>query len=127
MAYGEFKDVTSRAASDKMLRDEIFNIANNPKYDAYQRGLVLMVYTFFDKKAPGSGIKNDDNSIKELAKESHKPVIRKFQRRSVHSSFIENIWVADFADMQLVCKFNKEIRFYYVLLIFLVNIHGFFL
>ena len=39
-----------RTASDKMLRDKVFNIAKNPKHDGKQRGLVSMVYIFFDKK-----------------------------------------------------------------------------
>ena len=36
MAYGAFKDLTKRTASDKMLRDKAFNIAKNLKYDGYQ-------------------------------------------------------------------------------------------
>ena len=40
MACGDFKDLTSRTASDKILRDKAFNIAKNPKYDGYQRGLI---------------------------------------------------------------------------------------
>ena len=48
MAYGNFKDIARRAASDKVLRDKAFNIAENPKYDdGYQRGLASMVYNFF--------------------------------------------------------------------------------
>ena len=35
MAYGDFKDLTRRTASDKILRDDAFNIAKNPKYDGY--------------------------------------------------------------------------------------------
>ena len=31
MAYGDFKDLTRRTASDKILRDKAFNIAKNPK------------------------------------------------------------------------------------------------
>ena len=31
--------------------------------------------------------------------------------KKVHSSFIDNIWGTDFADMQLISKFNKKIRF----------------
>ena len=50
MAYGGFKDSAKRTASDKSLRDKAFNIAENPKYDWYQRGLAFMVYKFFDKK-----------------------------------------------------------------------------
>ena len=51
MAYGGFKDLTRRIAPDKILRDKAFNIAKNPKYDAYQRSFASMVYNFFDKKA----------------------------------------------------------------------------
>ena len=35
MAYGGFKDLTKRTASEKILRDEAFNIAKNPKYGGY--------------------------------------------------------------------------------------------
>ena len=79
MAYGDFKDLKRRAASDKeSLRDKAFNIAKNPKYDGYQRGLASMVYNFFDKNSNGIGIAN--NEIKQnlqLAKELHKPIVRK--------------------------------------------------
>ena len=37
MAYGDFKDLTRRTVSDKVLLDETFNIAKNKKYDRYQR------------------------------------------------------------------------------------------
>ena len=47
MAYGDFKDLTRRTASDKMFCDKAFNVAKNPKYDGYQHGLASMVYTFF--------------------------------------------------------------------------------
>ena len=56
MAYGDFKDLARRTASDKILRDEAFNIAKNPKYDGYERRLASMVYKFFDKKSKGSGV-----------------------------------------------------------------------
>ena len=55
MAYGDFKDLTRRTFSDKFLRDKAFNIAKNPKYDGYQRGLASMIYKFFDKKSQESG------------------------------------------------------------------------
>ena len=51
-------------------------------------------------------------SNKELEKELHKPIIRKDNKRKVHSSFIDNIWSANLADMQLISKFNKEICFF---------------
>ena len=57
MAYGDFKDLARRTASDKVLRDKAFNIAKNPKYDGYQRGLASMFYKFFDKKSASSDIK----------------------------------------------------------------------
>ena len=50
MAYGDFKDLAKRTASDKVLRDKTFNIAKNPKDDGYQRGLASMVYNFLIKK-----------------------------------------------------------------------------
>ena len=43
MAYGDFKVLTRRTTSDKVLRDKTFNIAKNPKYDGYQRGDASMV------------------------------------------------------------------------------------
>ena len=50
MAYGDFKDLAKRTASDKVLRYKTFNIAKNPKDDGYQRGLASMVYNFLIKK-----------------------------------------------------------------------------
>ena len=50
MAYGDFKDLAKRTAANKVLRDKAFNIAKDPEYDGYQRGLSSMVYKFFDKK-----------------------------------------------------------------------------
>ena len=111
MAYGDFKDLNRRTAADKVWRDKAFNIAKNPNYDGYQRGLASMVYEFFDKKTSGSGIKNENISNKQLAKELHKPVIRKFNKRKVQSPFIDNIWGADLADMQLITKCNKGFKF----------------
>ena len=46
MAYGDFKDLARRTASDKVLRDKAINIAKKPKYDGYQRGIASMVYKF---------------------------------------------------------------------------------
>ena len=46
-----------------------------------------------------------------MAEEFHKPIIKKLKKRIVYSSFKDNIWGADLADMQLISKFNKETRF----------------
>ena len=85
MAYQDFKDLARRAGSDKILRDKAFNIANNPKYDGYQRGLASMVYKFFDKKFAGSGVNMHANiehpldlATQKIAEVLHKPIIRKF-------------------------------------------------
>ena len=58
MAYEDFKDLTRRTASDKILRNKACNVAKNPKYDGYQGGLALMVCKCCDKNTSGSGIKN---------------------------------------------------------------------
>ena len=63
MVYGDFKDLKRRQFSDKVLKDKAFDIAKNPRYDGYQRGLASMVYKFFDKKTKGSGVAN--NRIKQ--------------------------------------------------------------
>ena len=85
MAYGDFKDLKRRTASDKVLRDKAFNIAKNPKYDGYQRGLASMVYKFFDKKSTGSGVNTPLEFNEQLAEELHKPIIRKFKKITVYS------------------------------------------
>ena len=108
MAYGKAKDLVRRTQSDKVLRDKAFKIASDPKYDGYQRGLASMVYKFFDKKSSGGGITNEPNY--QLADELHKPIIRKFKKRKVYSSFRDNIWGVDLADMQSLSKYNKRIK-----------------
>ena len=91
-AYADHKDLIKRTKLDKVLRDKAYDIASNPKYDGYQRGLASMVYTFFDKKSIGSRIKKDttkssslERSSLILADELHKPVIKKFNKRKVYS------------------------------------------
>ena len=74
-----------------------------------------MVYKFFDKKSKGGGVKHVNIKLapqnQQLAEEIHKPIIRKFEKRKVHAAFKDNIWGADLADMQLLNKYNKGIRF----------------
>ena len=130
-AYSDSKDHIKRTVADKILSIKVFDIPKDPKYDGYIRGLASMVYKFFDKKSVGSGAKCVNTKItpqnQQLAKELHKSIIRKFKKRKVYSTFKDNIWGADLADMQLLSKYNKGIRFYYVLLIFLVNMLELFL
>ena len=108
--YSDSKDLTKRTVADKILKNKAFDIAKDPKYDGYQRGLASMVYKFFDSKVSGSGAKFTLQN-EQLAEELHKPIIRKFEKRKVYSTFKDNIWSADLADMQLLSKYNKGIRF----------------
>ena len=67
-----------------------------------------MVYKFFDKKSSRSGITNENY---QLANELHKPIIRKFKNRKVYSSFRDNIWGVDLADVQSLSKYKKGIKY----------------
>ena len=51
MAHGDFKDLKRKTFSDKVLRDKVFKLASDPKYDGYERGLASMVYKCFEKKS----------------------------------------------------------------------------
>ena len=96
----------------------MYDLASNPEYDSYQRGLASMVYKFFDKKSTGSGIKKDTTKSSSLilADELQKPVIKKFNKRKVYSQFKDNIWRVDLADMQSLSKKKiKVLNIFYVL------------
>ena len=108
-AYADNKDLINRTKADKVLKDKAYNIASDPEYDGYQRGLASMVYKFSDKKSMGSGFVKDSSLI--LADELHKPVIKKFNKRKVYSQFKDNIWEVDLADMQSLSKKIKAIKY----------------
>ena len=119
-AYADHKDLINRTKSDKVLRDKAYNIASNPEYDDYQRGLASMVYKFFDKKSMGSDttkssslkrVKKLKDSSLILADELHKPVIKKFNKRKVYSQFKDNTLGVDLADMQSLSKRSKGIKY----------------
>ena len=116
-AYADHKDLIDRTKSDKVLRDKAYDIASNPEYDGYQRGLASMVYIFFDKKSVESGIKKDTTKSSSLilADELHKPFIKKFNKRKVYSQFKDNIWGVDLADMQSLSKKIKVLNIFYML------------
>ena len=100
-AYADHKDLINRTKLDKVLRDKAYDIASNPEYDGYQRGLASMVYKFFDKKSMGSGINTAKPSSSILADE----------KRKVYSQFKDNIWGVDLADMQSLSRKNKGIKY----------------
>ena len=82
MAYGKRKDLVRRTQSDKVLRDQAFNIESDPKYDGCQRGLASMLYKFFDKKTTRGGFINELNY--QLADDLHKAIIRKFKKKQTY-------------------------------------------
>ena len=86
MAHGDFKNMSRKAACPKILHVTACNIGKNPKYLQYQRGLASAVYKCLDKKSSGAAVKNESLRIK------------------VHLSFIDNIWGANLAGMQLITK-----------------------
>ena len=120
MAYGHYKDLNRRTATGKVLCDKTFNIAKNPTYDGYQCGLTSMGCKFSDKKISGGIVENEIMSNKCLAEELHKSIIKNFNGTKVHSPFIDNIWGADLADMQLISKFSKLFRF----LLYVIDIYS---
>ena len=65
---------------------------------------------FLIKKLQTEKLKNENNSNKKVAEELRKLIIRKFKNRKVHSTFIDNIWGDDFADMKLIIKLNEGCR-----------------
>ena len=111
--YADHKDLINRTEADKVLRDKAYNIASNPEYDGYQRGLASMVYKFFDKRSMGSGFVKDTtkSSSSILSDELHKPIIKKFDKRKVYSQFKDNIWGVDLADMQSLSRKNRSIKY----------------
>ena len=117
MAYGKWKDFAKKTQWDKVVKDKAFKIANDPKYDGYQRRLVSMAYKIFDKKSSGRGV---DTSLEnksattpnyQLENELHRQIIQIFKRRKIYLSFRENIWGADLADMPSLSKYNKGIKY----------------
>ena len=69
-----------------------------------------MVYKLLDKTDLLEQSKKKLSLIKNW-KRLHKSIIKNFEKTKLHSLFMDNIWGADLADMQLISKFNKEIRF----------------
>ena len=104
MAYGDFIDLRRRTG--KLLRDKAFSVAKNWKCDEYQIRLMVMrnlwFTSFLIKRLWLMLLKNEVVPNKEFAEELHKPIIRKFVKRRVHSSFISSIQGADYYQANLV-------------------------
>ena len=88
-----------------------------------------MVYNVFDKKSASRGVTtlaNNEPLLQKLAEKLHKPIIKKFLKRTFCFAFKDNIWAADLADMQSISKLNKGFRFLLCAIDILVNMHGLF-
>ena len=103
--------MTKRTQSDKVLKDKAFEIANDAKHSGYERSLAAMAYKIFDKKSKGVGIKNKIKENQQLANELHKPISSKFEKSKVHGLYEDNAFSADLADVQLLRKYNKGIKY----------------
>ena len=68
--------------------------------------MIKKVHWYFHPHKDGIDLENQ-----QLGKELHKSVIGKFKKQSVHSSLKNTILGVDSADMQLISKYNKGIRF----------------
>ena len=109
MAYNKYIDLKGRTQSNISSKNKAYRILTNPKCDGYQRMLASMVWKVFNEisiKVLGSGIEN-----KQLADELRKPIIKKFKRKKLYSSFKDSIWGCGLADMQLLAKYNEGIRY----------------
>ena len=69
LGYGHFEHLPRKTASDKVLCDIAFHMAENPKYDGYQRTLPSMYYKLFDKKSTASYARSGINSISDSEKQ----------------------------------------------------------
>ena len=118
-ACSDSKGLAKRTISDKMLKDEAYEIARSRGYVWYQRALVIMVYTFFDKKA-GSEISVNE----KLAKELHKLVIKNMKRRKSYAWFKDNIWAEDLAEIESLSSKNKNVKYLLCVMDVFTNMHG---
>ena len=118
MAYGDFKDLARRTASDKVYYVIKHLILLKIQNMIDIKEVLLLWFKFFYKKSAslayksgmGTGFKSAIKKNEQLAEELRKPVIRKFEKRKIHSSFRDNICGADVVDIQLIIKFNKRNR-----------------
>ena len=112
--WDKFKDLEKRTQSDIVLKNKALKIATNLKHNGFERELASIVYNIFGNRPNGSGLKeNQENFLRnsQITEKLHTPIIRKFKKRKVFSSLKDNIWGVDFANMQLISKYNKGIRY----------------
>ena len=113
MAYGNFKDLPTRTASDNVFLDKAFRIAIDSKYDRYYSESASTLYKLLDNNGERTG--KESIGIKYWLM-NH--AILSLESCKFYSSDRDNIWGADLADMQLISKYNIWVRF----LLFAVNV-----
>ena len=126
-APADGKNLTKRTIPDKILKDTACEFARNCNYDGYQRALVSMVNKFFDKKTASGVIATSKAGMsvtEQLAKELHKPVIRKFKRRKAYARFKKNIWAANLAEVESLSSKNKNFKYLFYVIDVSLKIHG---
>ena len=107
MTYSKWKYLVKQTELDKVLRDKVFEIASDLKYDGFQR-VASMLYKFFDKNLLEVVLLPCQIIYFQIL---HRQIIRTFKRRKTYSSFRDNIWGVDLADMQSLSKKNRGIRY----------------
>ena len=70
------KELAKRTISDKVLKESVYKVAVNAKYDWYQRGLASMVNKIFDKKQDREQV-----WMKRLLKNYTKQWLKKLKER----------------------------------------------
>ena len=121
MANRNFKNFSRGTAADKVLHLIkhliMLKIINMIDVNA---GIYHRFINFFDKEFSGSSAKSETMPNQGLAEEWHKPVITKFEKQKVYSSFKDNIWGANLVEIQLISKNKKG----FCLSIYVIDIYG---
>ena len=81
--------------------------------------IYVLIYKSADAIVSGCAIKSEIMSSEQLARITI-PITRKFEKQKVYSSFKDNIWGFGLGDVQLISKYDKEIRF----LLCVIDIHS---
>ena len=108
ISHGEFVLINNVLKEYDDMKEEVKNFKT---LSVYQRFSLFIKQCYCIVLSVGGAIKNKIMSNKELAEALYKPVIRQFEKLKVYSSFIDSIWGADLANMQLISKFNIGFRF----------------
>ena len=107
--YGNFKDLPRGTAKNKVLRDKLFNIVKNPKYDGHQCGIASKFYKAFDKETSGGAVNNEFMSKQELGEELQKTITGIFEKQEEHSFLYAIFGVLIYRLHNTYIDFDKKI------------------